>query len=83
MAYEIDFGEYFLFEQLTLHLTGLAEAFPALVSLESLAQSWRGRDIWCVTLTNSATGSHDSKPAFYIDAHIRLKCALSRQRIGD
>ena len=46
VAYEIDFGEYFLFEQLTLHLTGLAEAFPALVSLESLAQSWRGRDIW-------------------------------------
>ena len=79
MAYEIDFGEYFLFEQLTLHLTGLAEAFPALVSLESLAQSWRGRDIWCVTLTNSATGSHDSKPAFYIDAHIHAEEVATSQ----
>ncbi len=26
-----------------------------------------------MTLTNSATGAHDTKPAFYIDAHIHAE----------
>ncbi|MBI5670542.1 MAG: peptidase M14 [Chloroflexi bacterium] len=73
MGYDIDFSEYFRFADLTRHLHGLAAAYPELAALESLGQSWRGRDIWCVTLTNSATGPHYEKPAFYIDAHIHAE----------
>jgi murein tripeptide amidase MpaA len=73
MGYDIDFGEYFLYGELTRHLHGLAAAYPQLATLASLGKSWRGRDIWCVTVTNSSTGAHDEKPAFYIDAHIHAE----------
>ena len=73
MTYDIDFGEYFLFDDLTAHLHGLAETYPDLATLESLGKSWRARDVWCMTITNSATGAHDEKPAFYIDANVHAE----------
>ncbi len=73
MPYVLDFSEYFRFDELTAHLQGLAAAYPGLASLESLGTSWQGRDIWCMTLTNPRTGAHDTKPAFYIDAHIHAE----------
>lgn len=73
MGYDINFSEYFLYDDLSRHLHGLTAAYPQLAALESLGQSWRGRDIWCMTLTNSATGPHHDKPAFYIDAHIHAE----------
>lgn len=79
MGYEINFGEYFLYDDLTAHLNGLAGAYPELTSLDSLGQSWQGRDIWCMTLTNPATGSADSKPAFYIDGHIHAEEVATSQ----
>jgi murein tripeptide amidase MpaA len=73
MAYDIDFGEYFLYDDLTAHLHGLAAAYPHLARLDSLVKSWQRRDVWCMTLTNQATGPHDEKPAFYIDANIHAE----------
>jgi murein tripeptide amidase MpaA len=73
MAYEIDFSEYFLYDDLTKHLHGLAEAYPNLASLASIGKSFRGRDVWCMTLTNPATGRDSDKPAFYIDANIHAE----------
>ena len=73
MTYTIDFGEYFVYDELTAHLKGLADAYPDLASLETLGQSWQGREIWCMTLTNPATGTADDKPAFYIDGHIHAE----------
>ncbi len=73
MAYSIDFSEYFRYDELTGHLQGLVAAYPDLAALESLGKSWRGRDVWCMTLTNRNTGSHQEKPAFYIDAHIHAE----------
>ena len=73
MPYDIDFGEYFDYKTLSRHLTGLAAAYPNFASLESIEQSWRGRDIHCITLTNAATGSHERKPAFYIDGGIHAE----------
>ena len=79
MSYEIDFGEYFLYEELTGHLKGLVSAYPHLAELESIGKSWRDRDIWCVTLTNQATGPHYEKPAFYIDANIHAEEVATSQ----
>ncbi|MBK9121729.1 MAG: peptidase M14 [Chloroflexi bacterium] len=73
MGYDIDFSEYFLYDDLTAHLKGLAAAYPKLAALESLGQSWRGRDVWCMTLRNPDTGLHTEKPAFYIDAHVHAE----------
>lgn len=73
MTYDMSFDEYFLFDELTTHLKGMAEVYAQFASLESLGKSWQGRDIWCMTLTNPDTGSHDTKPAFYIDGHIHAE----------
>ncbi len=73
MAYSIDFSEYFHYEALTRHLHGLAAAYPELASLESIGRSFRGREVWCMTLTNTTNGSHETKPAFYIDANIHAE----------
>jgi murein tripeptide amidase MpaA len=72
-VYELDFGEYFRYDDLTAHLQGLAAAYPTFARLESIGKSWRGRDVWAMTLTNAATGAHSDKPAFYIDAHIHAE----------
>lgn len=73
MGYEMNFGEYFLYDELTAHLHGMRDTYPQLATLESIGNSWQGRDIWCMTLTNPDTGSPDSKPAFYIDGHIHAE----------
>jgi murein tripeptide amidase MpaA len=73
MTYHIDFSEYFLYDDLTRHLEGMAGAYPKLAGLASLGKSWRGRDLWCMTLTNPDTGAHCDKPAMYIDAHIHAE----------
>ena len=73
MSYSIDFTEYFLYDDLTRHLHGLAEAYPGLSSLASVGKSFRGRDVWCMTITNAATGKDADKPAFYIDANIHAE----------
>jgi len=73
MTYTLDFSEYFLYDDLTRHLQGMAAAYPSLATLESLGKSWRGRDVWCMTLTNNATAPHHEKPAFYIDAHVHAE----------
>ncbi len=79
MPYAIDFGEYFDYETLSRHLTGLAAAYPNFASLESIGQSWRGRDIHCITLTNAATGGPECKPAFYIDGGIHAEEVATTQ----
>ncbi|MEM6528728.1 MAG: M14 family metallopeptidase [Chloroflexota bacterium] len=72
MAYDIDFSEYFLFNELTEHLHGL-DASSDMAVLESIGKSHQGRDVWCMTITNPETGLHNTKPAFYIDGHIHAE----------
>ncbi|GAB4467792.1 MAG: M14 family metallopeptidase [Armatimonadaceae bacterium] len=64
------FDRYIRYEELTCLLHELAEARPDLVRLLSIGTSYEGRDIWCVTVTNQATGPDTEKPAFYCDGNI-------------
>lgn len=79
MTTNIDFGEYFDYETLGKHLKGLAETYPAFAALDVIGSSWRKRDIYCMTITNAATGPHDSKPAFYIDGGIHAEEVATTQ----
>ena len=69
----IAFDTYFDYEQMTRHLHDLAAAHPDLMTLESLGQTFRGREIWAVTITNHRTGAAEGKPAYYIDAQIHAE----------
>ncbi len=48
----------------------LADEYPELMTLEVLGRSHEGRELWIATVTNTATGPHDEKPAVWLDGNI-------------
>lgn len=48
----------------------IAAAYPDLAKLESIGKSYKGRYIWCLTITDFKKGNPDSKPGMYIDGNI-------------
>lgn len=70
---DIAFDTYYTYDQMTAHLKALAEAYPQLCTLTSIAKSFRGRDVWFMTITNPETGPALDKPGFYIDAQIHAE----------
>ena len=67
---EIAFNRYYKYDELTELLRAFVAEYPKLVQLESVGKSSEGRDIWLVTVSNSETGSHADKPAFWCDGNI-------------
>lgn len=63
------FDHYWLFSEVESALKEWAAQYPHLCALESIGKSGEGRDIWAVTMTNTATGCAASKPAFYFDGN--------------
>ena len=66
---ELSYDIYYKHAELTKALEDLASAYPELCQLGSIGQSWQGREVWYVTLTNQASGNHADKPAIYIDGN--------------
>ncbi len=64
------FDTFLRYDALTRLLFDYADAHPTLVTVNSIGKSFEGRDIWVVTLTNSATGAPGDKPAFWCDGNI-------------
>ncbi len=69
-AMSFPFDRYIKYDELTEGLKKLAAQFPNLVSVHSLGQSFEGREVWCATVTNVATGPADEKPALWADGNI-------------
>ena len=64
------YDRFVKFEELTTLLRSAVDAHPGLARMASIGSSHEGRSIWCLTLTNYATGEPLTKPAFYVDANI-------------
>ncbi|MFZ4720357.1 MAG: M14 family metallopeptidase [Ilumatobacteraceae bacterium] len=64
------FDRFLRHDEYAAWLHELAAAFPSLVTVESYGRSHEGRDLWLVTITDAATGAHDTKPAHWVDANI-------------
>lgn len=67
---EMRFDTYYRYDDLTRFLQGWAEKNPDLCQMNSLGQSYEGREIWVLTLTNFNTGPAEEKPAFWVDGNI-------------
>ena len=61
---------YLTYAELTEMCQGVASAYPELCELSSIGASREGREVWLLTLTDSATGPADSKPAYFIYGNI-------------
>lgn len=66
---EFKYDHYYTYGELAQSLKRLAATYPGLVSVEAIGKSGEGRDLLVATVTNTATGSHKSKPGFYIDGN--------------
>src|SRR5439155_16652327 len=66
----VQFNCFYRYAELSAILKAYAAEFPGRVNLESIGKSHEGRDIWLVTVTNTATGAAHDKPAFWVDGNI-------------
>lgn len=67
---DIAFNRFYDVDEFTSLLRQLVDAYPDLLTMESIGTSVKGREIWLVTLNNGKTGPADGKPAMYIDGSI-------------
>jgi hypothetical protein len=67
---DIAWDHYHNYDEVTEILEGFARDYDSLCRLSSIGKSYQGRDIWCLTITNYATGEPDTKPAHYIEGNV-------------
>jgi hypothetical protein len=67
VAGQLDFRHYHGLEEVNSLLKAWAQKYPDLVDLYSVGQSFEGREIWQLTITNKKTGKDTDKPAFFIE----------------
>ncbi|MEJ5309982.1 MAG: M14 family metallopeptidase [Anaerolineae bacterium] len=66
----IQFDTFYRYDDLSRILKAYADEYPQLVQVASIGKSYEGRDIWLATVTNTATGPAEEKPAFWVDGNI-------------
>jgi murein tripeptide amidase MpaA len=64
------FDTYLRYDALVNALESLAARHPRLVRLESIGESYEGRDIWLAKVTRFDTGPDNEKPALWVDGNI-------------
>ncbi|MEM6427629.1 MAG: M14 family metallopeptidase [Deinococcota bacterium] len=65
--------QYYDYTAMTAYLQQLTAQYPDLVDVYSIGQSFGGRDVWCVEITNKQTGNAKDKVGYYIDAQIHAE----------
>ncbi|NCN42245.1 hypothetical protein GW916_13460 [bacterium] len=61
---------YLNYGELTDLLKTWAAQYPKFCELRSIGKSKEGRDLWLMTLTDSSTGPHESKPGYWVDGNM-------------
>ena len=64
------FDRFVRHAELSALVSAMAEERPDLLAVSSIGESYEGRDIWLLTVTNTATGPAAEKPALWVDANI-------------
>ncbi|KAA3438137.1 M14 family metallopeptidase [Rufibacter hautae] len=66
----VSWNRYYDYDGLTEICAKLAKAHPDLVKMETIGDSYEGRRLWALTISDFSTGDPDRKPAMYIDGNI-------------
>ncbi|HEX9794021.1 MAG TPA: M14 family metallopeptidase [Planctomycetota bacterium] len=67
---EIAWNRYYDYDEILGLVDQLHAAWPGYVQVETIGESWEGRPMKVMTLTNHATGPHDAKPAMWVDGNV-------------
>ncbi len=69
-AEEYTFDCYHTYDEVTAFLRDVARAHPDRTRLESIGESWEGRELWVLTVTDFEAGAPEEKPAVWVDGGI-------------
>jgi len=64
------FDHWYDYAEMTQALHDLVDAYPELLTIESIGNSVGGKELWLITLNNPETGSDREKTAMFIDGNI-------------
>jgi hypothetical protein len=64
---QIDFAHFHTYDETAELMRAWAKQYPHIVDLYSAGQSFEGRELWQLTITNRKTGKDTDKPAFFIE----------------
>ena len=67
---DLRFDHWYDYAEMSTALHDLVEAYPELLTIESIGNSVEGRELWLITLNNPATGGDREKTAMFIDGNI-------------
>ena len=66
----ISWNKYYDYGGITEICKKIAAAYPGLVKLESIGKSFKGKEMWVLTITDFKSGAAEKKPGIYIDGNI-------------
>ena len=65
----IDWTHYHNYAETTQILKDFAKNYKSLCKLYSIGKSFQGKEIWCIEITNYASGAPENKPGMYVDGN--------------
>lgn len=67
---DIAFDHNHTFSEVVEYLEAVVEAYPTLTKLHTIGQSYQGRDLLVLEITNQRTGDGMQKPGFWMDGNL-------------
>ncbi|OQX95817.1 hypothetical protein B6I21_03475 [candidate division KSB1 bacterium 4572_119] len=66
----LSFNKYYDWQDMENALRTLEKAYPKFLKLATIGKSYKGRELWYMTINNPETGKEMDKAAMYIDSNI-------------
>jgi hypothetical protein len=70
LDFPMNWKRYYSYEEWTQIMHDMQDQYSNLADIESIGKSRMGRDQYLMTITAKSTGSHDQKPAMWVDGAI-------------
>ncbi|MFP3903670.1 MAG: M14 family metallopeptidase [Armatimonadota bacterium] len=67
---DLKFDSYYTYDELVDFLRGCDDAAGDCMTLESIAETPEGRDVWLATLTDPEAGAPEEKPGYWVQANV-------------
>ncbi|MCP4771142.1 MAG: peptidase M14 [Planctomycetes bacterium] len=67
---EIPWNRYYTHAELQAHMETLQKAYPEFIEIVSIGESFEGRPMRVMILTNRATGAHEDKAGMWVDGNV-------------
>jgi hypothetical protein len=80
-SYAVDFTHYATSAEVVLFLDQLEAAYPDLVEVIHVGDSWQARPIMAIRIGNEVAGDVDARPALYVDGQHHAREAVSSEAV--